>query len=308
MLNIAYSFILSCILVSFYFTLKGTKFSLTLFVGKLLEREFPTLYWSPCAAHCINLMLSDMGKLSVVGAVVDKASSITKYIYNHCYPLHLMRQFTRGREIIRPASTRFATNFIALQSIFAQKDALRAMVTSREWVTSACAKDKKGKKFKEDVLDQEFWKVCATICQITEPLVRVLRIVDSDERPAMGYLFGAIHAAKEEIVRRFQRKKKMAQPFLEIIDARWDNQLSKDLHAAGYWFNPSNQYNITEFSKHRMTISGVHDVIERFAHGKIGLQTKLTSEMRLFRNAEGDFGRPTAIRTRSTMPPGNNKF
>lgn len=24
---------------------------------KLLEREFPTLSWSPCAAHCLNLML-----------------------------------------------------------------------------------------------------------------------------------------------------------------------------------------------------------------------------------------------------------
>ncbi|XP_078150193.1 uncharacterized protein LOC144545498 [Carex rostrata] len=271
--------------------------------GRLLEGEFPSLYWSPCAAHCINLMLSDMGKLVEVGAVVDKASSMTKYIYNHCYPLHLMRQFTKGREILRPAPTRFATNFIALQSIYTQKDALRAMVACREWTISSYAKEKKGKKFKEDVLDQQFWKNCATICQITEPLVRVLRIVDSDERPAMGFLYGAIHAAKEEIGWRFQRKKKVAQPFLEIIEARWDEQLSKDLHAAGYWFNPSNQYNSTEFAKHRKTISGVHDVIERFAHGQVGLQTKLTGEMKLFRNAEGDFGRTTTIRNRSQMPP-----
>ncbi|GAU30497.1 hypothetical protein TSUD_18770 [Trifolium subterraneum] len=31
--------------------------------GRLLENEFPKLYWSPCAAHYINLMLQDMGKL-----------------------------------------------------------------------------------------------------------------------------------------------------------------------------------------------------------------------------------------------------
>ena len=24
--------------------------------GRLLEKEFHGLYWSPCAAHCINLM------------------------------------------------------------------------------------------------------------------------------------------------------------------------------------------------------------------------------------------------------------
>ena len=57
-----------------------------------------------------------------------------------------MRKFTKGKEILRPAPTHFATNFIALQSILAHKDELRAMVTSRECVSSAYAKDIKGKK------------------------------------------------------------------------------------------------------------------------------------------------------------------
>ena len=109
--------------------------------GRLLEQEFRTISWSPCAAHCLNLILQDIGKLDEVSDVVTHASKITKYIYNHCYALHLMRKHTGGREILRPAPTRFATNFIALQSILAQKDALRAMVTSREWTISAYAKD-----------------------------------------------------------------------------------------------------------------------------------------------------------------------
>jgi hypothetical protein len=85
--------------------------------GRKLEQEFPTLYWSPCAAHCINLMLQDMGKLEEVSEAVSHASKVTKFIYNHCFALYLMRQHTGGREILRPAQTRFATNFIALQSI-----------------------------------------------------------------------------------------------------------------------------------------------------------------------------------------------
>jgi hypothetical protein len=40
-----------------------------------------------------------------------------------------MRKFTGGKEILRSAPTNFATNFIALQSILAHKDELRAMVT-----------------------------------------------------------------------------------------------------------------------------------------------------------------------------------
>ncbi|XP_020982450.1 uncharacterized protein LOC110273594 [Arachis duranensis] len=94
--------------------------------GRLLESEFPRLYWSLSATHCINLILQDIGKLVEVSETMSQASIITKFIYNHCHPLYLMRKFTGGREMLHPAPTRFATNFIALQSILAQKDTLRA--------------------------------------------------------------------------------------------------------------------------------------------------------------------------------------
>ncbi|XP_052308920.1 uncharacterized protein LOC112327607 [Populus trichocarpa] len=94
----------------------------------LLMEEFPSIFWSLCAVHCINLILQDIGKLQSVCCVVEHAYGITKYIYNHCYPLYLMRKFTGGS----PAPTCFATNFIVLQSILVHKDELRAMVTSRE--------------------------------------------------------------------------------------------------------------------------------------------------------------------------------
>jgi len=34
--------------------------------GRLLEKDFSKLYWSPCVAHCINLMLQDFGKFEEV--------------------------------------------------------------------------------------------------------------------------------------------------------------------------------------------------------------------------------------------------
>ncbi|KAL9660301.1 hypothetical protein QQ045_025114 [Rhodiola kirilowii] len=220
------------------------------------------------------------------------ASKITKY-----------RQHTCGREILRPAPTRFATNFIALQSMLGQKDALRAMVTSREWTSSAYAKDSKAKKFVDQVLDSSFWKHCGDIVRLTKPRVRVLRIVDSEDKPAMSFLYRAIYKAREEMIWRFRRNKKKTKPYLEILDRRWDLQLRKTLHAAGYWLNPAIQFNNDEFDKHRNTISGLLDVIERYSHGDLDLQSKLTSEMRLFKNAKGDFGRQTAIHDRNTVMP-----
>ena len=199
--------------------------------------------------------VQDIGKLDEVYDVVLHAAKITKYIYNHCYALHLIRKNTGGREILRLAPNCFATNFIALQSILAQNDALRAMVTFREWTISAYAKESKGKIFVDNVLNSTFWKECAVIVQVTEPLVRVLRIVDSDDRPAMGYLYAAMHKAWEEMIRRFRRRKKRIEPYLRIVESRWDKQLYKNLHAAGYWLNPSNPSSVTKMAKHKQTIS-----------------------------------------------------
>ncbi|XP_025703205.1 uncharacterized protein [Arachis hypogaea] len=230
--------------------------------GKLLEAEFPKLYWSPCVSHSVNLMFQDIGKLQEVSEIVSQASIITKYIYNHCYPLFLMRKFTGRRKILHPAPTQFATIFIALQSILAQKDPLRAMVTSKEWTSSTYSKEAKAKIFVDQVLNSEFWSQCTDIVKLTEPLVRVLRIVDNKDRAAMGFLYQAIYKAKEEMVKRFQKRKKVVDPYLKILETRWNAQLKKNLHAAGYWLNRAFRFNAEEFEKHKQTTSGLLDVID----------------------------------------------
>jgi hypothetical protein len=52
-----------------------------------------------------------------------------------------------------------------------------------------------------------FWKECALIVRMTEPLVRVLQIIDSDDRPAMRCLYEAIHSAKEKNVEEISKEK-----------------------------------------------------------------------------------------------------
>jgi hypothetical protein len=51
--------------------------------GRLLMERNRSLFWTPCAAHCIDLMLEDMGKTSFVKEVIDQARSVPKFIYNH---------------------------------------------------------------------------------------------------------------------------------------------------------------------------------------------------------------------------------
>ncbi|XP_020109664.1 uncharacterized protein LOC109725031 [Ananas comosus] len=58
--------------------------------GKLLMQRHPHLFWTPCAAHCINLMMSDFGEINRVKKTVHSAQRISKYLYNHLWVHALM--------------------------------------------------------------------------------------------------------------------------------------------------------------------------------------------------------------------------
>jgi len=108
--------------------------------GRMLMDRHPTLFWTRCAAHCIDLMLEDIGKISFVKDIVESSKSITKFIYNHTSVLSLMRKFTNNKVLVCPAITRFATCFISLQSILNSMWDVKRMFLSEEWraLTMSC--------------------------------------------------------------------------------------------------------------------------------------------------------------------------
>jgi len=71
------------------------------------------------------------------------------------------------------------------------------------------------------------------------------------------------------MVRRFHRYKRKVEPYLEVLDRRWDSQLCKDLHVVGYWLNPACRFNAEEFEKYRNTQSSILEVIDRYTHGDL---------------------------------------
>ena len=79
---------------------------------KLLMKKY-NVYWTPCAAHCIDLMFEDIGKRESVLDLITNAHKITNFIYNHDFLLAKMRTVCGG-DIVRPRATRFATNYITL--------------------------------------------------------------------------------------------------------------------------------------------------------------------------------------------------
>jgi hypothetical protein len=78
--------------------------------------KYPTIFWTLCFVHCIDLILEDIGKLEWVQDILRECKRITKYVYNHAWVLNFMVKFTEG-ELNHPIVTCFATNFLSLKAL-----------------------------------------------------------------------------------------------------------------------------------------------------------------------------------------------
>ncbi|PON76523.1 Ribonuclease H-like domain containing protein [Parasponia andersonii] len=177
-------------------------------MGVLLMEKRKRLYWTSCAAHCIDLMVERTEDLPQHKNALRKARKVANYIYNHSWSLALMKKFTK-REIHRPAATRFATAFLTLQSMYQVRQPLEATFTYEEWISCDFANILEGKAVRKIVLkDKSFWPSVVYAIKTTKPLVEVLSLVNADKESAMGYLYNAMDLALEKIARNLSGEEK----------------------------------------------------------------------------------------------------
>uniref|UniRef100_A0A6N2MWB4 BED-type domain-containing protein n=1 Tax=Salix viminalis TaxID=40686 RepID=A0A6N2MWB4_SALVM len=154
--------------------------------GHLLMEKRKTLYWTPCSAHCIDLILEDFEKkLELHALTIGKGRRITTYIYSRSLLISMLRKFTKGQDLIRPGATRFATAYLTLGCLNNCKITLMSMFTSVQWRSSRYSKSEEGRQIQNCVLDSNFWHDVSECIKAAFPLIKVLRLVDSDEIPAM---------------------------------------------------------------------------------------------------------------------------
>jgi len=179
------------------------------------------------------------------------------------------------------------------------------MFTCMKWVESSHGKSKVGKEITAIILqDKDFWPRCEHIVKVSEPLIRVLRLADSEEKPSMGYLYEAMDKAKEAIRTRLKNRVSQYGPYIRVIDARWDKQLHSPLHAAGCFLNPGIYFR-PSFSKQKEVTRGLLSTITRL-FPNCDTQDVISGQLEEYKKATGDFGMPLAIRQREKLNPGNN--
>ncbi|CAI9272984.1 unnamed protein product [Lactuca saligna] len=148
-----------------------------------------------------------------------------------------------------------------------------------QFITNNGSNFKATGKILEEKHPKLFWTPCATHCvnlMIGDiaPLVDVVRLVDTEEKPCMGYVYDAVDRAKEQIKKNMTDtpNERMITRLWAMIQARWSDQLHHLLHADR--LVPDNDDN-----------------------------DKLRQELNLCIDSVGQFGSPAVIRARTKVAP-----
>jgi len=209
----------------------------------MLEEKRKCLFWTPCAAYCIDQMLEDFVKIKWVGECMEKGQKITRFIYNRVWLLNLMRkEFTAGKELLSPAATKFATSFITLQSLIDHKAALRRMFQSCKWLSSQIAESDEGKEVEKIILNPTFWKKMQFVNKSVHPIVNVLKRVDCNEGLSMPSIYNDMCQAKLAIKAIHGDDERKYGPFWSVIDNHWSSLFNHPLYVAAYYLNPAYRY------------------------------------------------------------------
>ncbi|KAF1888925.1 hypothetical protein Lal_00036638 [Lupinus albus] len=241
---------------------------------ELLMRKMMKLYWTPCVAHCIDLMLEDFEKKILIHKeTIEHGKNVTTYIYSRTSLISLIHYHTKGTNLIRPADACFATSYLTLGCLVDNMQALIRMFTSNEWTSSQCAKTKDDKFIENVVIDKEFWNNIVG----AYPLIKVFRLVDSNEKPSMGFIYEAMDQTKEKIQIAFNDVKK------------------------GYYLNPKLHYD-PNFKADVEVKRGFYDCLTRMV-GNMKEIGKIDDQLEDFKNKSKFFGSPIATAGVKTKTP-----
>jgi hypothetical protein len=151
--------------------------------GRILMDRIPHLFWTPCAAHCLDLLLEDIGKIKDFNSCINMAKKVSRFIYKHGRIHNLMRE-KLGGDLVRPGVTRFATSFLTLASMLRHRNGLKSLFVSDEWHLTKFPNTEKGRQITRIVLSMPFWEKVENCLRASQPLLIALRIADGDETPA----------------------------------------------------------------------------------------------------------------------------
>ncbi|GBG79438.1 hypothetical protein CBR_g29585 [Chara braunii] len=186
--------------------------------SKLLAKEdvkYSRITWLPCAVHVCNL-LSDIakddtpGKLGKREGTIIRARAVVRLIKEHGAALSLYRRFSaahpssafavaasssaappssqrRGRELVYPTQTRFATHYLMLERLLDRRRELEALMMSDDGLRTAWRRSifLQARWVRHQVRYRRyapFWEHVEDIVELMTPVMQLLRRLDRGGR------------------------------------------------------------------------------------------------------------------------------
>lgn len=132
--------------------------------------------------------------------------------------------------------------------------------------------------------------------KVFEPLVKVLRLADSDGQ-SMATIYGELLEAKKAIMDAVEHSEKDYKVITTAMDSKMVGRLDSPLHLAAYMLNPYYSYANPSIFADLEVMSGFMEVVETFYHDDGQAQNLVINiEKNKFKKKEGLFGKVAAIR------------
>jgi Protein of unknown function (DUF 659)/hAT family C-terminal dimerisation region len=212
--------------------------------GRIIEKEFPHIASTPCGAHTVNLMFTDMGKLAWVSTLVTSGKKVVFFVIAHETSRFVLRQYTPVA-LIKPNATRFGTNFLMLERLYDIRERLEQCTTDPRWKAEYPVLDNNGNltaagEFKEIVCSVAFWEDVRSALEVFKPIFVLLKLFDSNYC-VTGKVYIRCFNVLSEIQKVKSRPAHQIEEVCNIFRTRWD-QLHSRLHAAAYILDPEYKF------------------------------------------------------------------
>ncbi|CAI5991399.1 unnamed protein product [Closterium sp. NIES-64] len=218
---------------------------------KRLIQEWPHIQDVPCATHVMDLLLEDVGKMGWAKPVVDKGGEISSFVRNHHWTRGYLRtpELVEGKvlEALKPAGTRFGTNYISISRLCAMRGSLTNMVTSEGWKEWAVGDRKKScDAFAALIHDAAWWKTADFFIALLKLPYKAMRQTDGHAVGMMGRIYDVMLQLTEDVgdlldADEEQLSNADKDQIRKILRDRWDGSLACAMHVAGRILNPANQ-------------------------------------------------------------------
>ncbi|CAI5513459.1 unnamed protein product [Closterium sp. Naga37s-1] len=152
--------------------------------GAVFEQAVDCNMESKTGGYIASLLRPVIDKMGWAKGLVEKGGMMITFVRNH----HFTRAYMKkggGKQVLKPAGTRFGTQYIALSRLCEVRGGLAQMVLSDEWNEWAAAdKDRKivADKFRAAVMDEEWWGLAVFFTSLMAVPYKVMRATDSSAK------------------------------------------------------------------------------------------------------------------------------